>query len=290
MRLAPMGERGLPQHIHALKLSKVHKKPKAVVPKSKIMWTVPYEKYKPIDYEDPGLAKLAEEDKKPLAVTGNRRRRCADVDDVLKAIPASSRHERMSFELRKLGDGYQDKEHTKLVDAGFDVYPASRASDDVPEEHIGAIIFDKATGRPINPRGRTGMSGRGVLGFWGPNHAADPIVTRWDPDYPDGEVLQVVAVHRKDTDEWALPGGLVDAYEPPLAQVLREFNDTSSGGNFGLERTRMEKHVKQLFQDGEEIYRGYVDDARNTDNAWLETTATFPRVARARDPNEPQGG
>lgn len=33
--------------------------------------------------------------------------------------------------------------------------------------------------RPLNPLGRTGLSGRGVLGRWGPNHAADPIVTRW---------------------------------------------------------------------------------------------------------------
>ena len=29
-----------------------------------------------------------------------------------------------------------------------------------------------------NPIGRTGMTGRGLLGRWGPNHAADPIVTR----------------------------------------------------------------------------------------------------------------
>lgn len=33
--------------------------------------------------------------------------------------------------------------------------------------------------RPLNPKGRTGLKGRGVLGKWGPNHAADPIVTRW---------------------------------------------------------------------------------------------------------------
>ena len=30
-----------------------------------------------------------------------------------------------------------------------------------------------------NPVGRTGMVGRGLLGRWGPNHAADPIVTRY---------------------------------------------------------------------------------------------------------------
>ena len=30
-----------------------------------------------------------------------------------------------------------------------------------------------------NPVGRTGMIGRGLLGKWGPNHAADPLVTRY---------------------------------------------------------------------------------------------------------------
>ena len=30
-----------------------------------------------------------------------------------------------------------------------------------------------------NPMGRTGMIGRGLLGRWGPNHAADPVVTRY---------------------------------------------------------------------------------------------------------------
>lgn len=42
----------------------------------------------------------------------------------------------------------------------------------------GAYEIDK-TGCPINPIGRTGLRGRGLLGRWGPNHAADPIVTRW---------------------------------------------------------------------------------------------------------------
>ena len=33
-------------------------------------------------------------------------------------------------------------------------------------------------GYPLNPVGRTGIRGRGNLGRWGPNHAADPVVTR----------------------------------------------------------------------------------------------------------------
>lgn len=35
---------------------------------------------------------------------------------------------------------------------------------------------------PLNPAGRMGIRGRGLLGRWGPNHAADPIVTRWKRD------------------------------------------------------------------------------------------------------------
>lgn len=45
------------------------------------------------------------------------------------------------------------------------------------KSHMGNYeIYD---GRPLNPLGRTGLKGRGILGKWGPNHAADPIVSRW---------------------------------------------------------------------------------------------------------------
>ena len=47
----------------------------------------------------------------------------------------------------------------------------------------GRYSFDEH-GRPLNPRGRTGTCERGLLGKWGPNHAADPIVTRFDPQRP----------------------------------------------------------------------------------------------------------
>ena len=70
--------------------------------------------------------------------------------------------------------------------------------------------FDEATGAPLNPLGRTGLTGRGLLGKWGPNHAADPIVTRF---HPQTGQLQMVAIKRKDTGDWAIPGGMVDAGE-----------------------------------------------------------------------------
>lgn len=31
--------------------------------------------------------------------------------------------------------------------------------------------------------------------------------------------------------------------------------------------------INEFFKKGEEIYKGYVDDPRNTDNAWMETVA-----------------
>ncbi|VEN35030.1 unnamed protein product [Callosobruchus maculatus] len=45
------------------------------------------------------------------------------------------------------------------------------------KSHTGT--YNVVDGRPLNPEGRTGLMGRGILGKWGPNHAADPIVTRW---------------------------------------------------------------------------------------------------------------
>ena len=57
------------------------------------------------------------------------------------------------------------------------------------------------------------MVGRGLLGKWGPNHAADPIVTRWKRDSTGNKVLsdgkpllEFVAIKRRDTGEWAIPG------------------------------------------------------------------------------------
>ena len=43
----------------------------------------------------------------------------------------------------------------------------------------GTQIRLDALGRPLNPRGRTGIQGRGVLGRWGPNHKVYCLFTRF---------------------------------------------------------------------------------------------------------------
>lgn len=45
--------------------------------------------------------------------------------------------------------------------------------------HVGPYTYLMCCAASFrNPTGRTGLTGRGLLGRWGPNHAADPIVTR----------------------------------------------------------------------------------------------------------------
>jgi transient receptor potential cation channel subfamily M protein 2 len=35
-------------------------------------------------------------------------------------------------------------------------------------------------GLPLNPFGRTGITGRGLLNYWGPNHVIEAVFTRFD--------------------------------------------------------------------------------------------------------------
>lgn len=69
---------------------------------------------------------------------------------------------------------------------------------------------------------------------------------------------------------WAIPGGMVDPNEQLSSTLKREFmEETLRNSNVLTERI-----IDEFFNDNStEIYSGYVDDPRNTDNAWMETTA-----------------
>ena len=116
-----------------------------------------------------------------------------------------------------------------------------------------AISFD-AAGVLFNPRGRTGLRGRGLLGKWGPNHAADPIVTRWNPE--ELEQLQMVAIKRKDTGDWAIPGGMVDEGEKVSVTLKREFTEEAGSHLDQRSKARFDELVAQLFTKGELVYCG----------------------------------
>ena len=96
----------------------------------------------------------------------------------------------------------------------------------------------------------------------GPNHAADPIVTR----YKKGK-LQMVLVRRTDgSNKLAFPGGMVDPGDTHSQTLRKEFSE---------EAARPGGAVDRLFSfcSRGKIYRGPVDDWRNTDYAWIETHA-----------------
>ncbi len=125
---------------------------------------------------------------------------------------------------------------------------------------------------PRNPRGRTGLEERGLLGKWGANFAADPIVTRVNEE--TGK-LEMIAIERLDAKQWAIPGGMVDFGEPVSATLSRELAEEALGKEAQpAEVKALEHKFKDMFaSSGHEVYSGYVDDPRNTDNAWMETKA-----------------
>lgn len=163
-----------------------------------------------------------------------------------------------------------------------------------------------ATDLPQNPLGRTGLRGRGKLWRWGPNHSISAVVTRWrrkysplgrplDPLLVEGKrVLEFIIVQRPDTGEMTLPGGNVygktTAYSVMCEQFLKGvFQEEEVEGSLKLDQEDMVNFFAQFARSSSSltftdsrmdmaacgfsasiIYRGYIDDIANTDNAWRE--------------------
>ncbi|MFA5144223.1 MAG: GNAT family N-acetyltransferase [Candidatus Omnitrophota bacterium] len=144
-------------------------------------------------------------------------------------------------------DGYADPEDITKIGRVLTSYEGPVREDDKK--------------RPLNPRGRTGLRGRGVLGKWGANFAVDLIVTYGEP----GRV-QMLSIKRADCGQWAIPGGMMAAENDIVAALSAQ----------------LEKKTGIKIDAGKavELYRGYVDDARNTDNAWIETVVRHIHLTR----------
>jgi ADP-ribose pyrophosphatase len=191
-----------------------------------------------------------------------------------------------------------DKENLKSRITNIHGYPETL-------EEAG-IIFD-GNNLPINPIGRTGLYGTGLLGKNGPNQAADPIFTRWAP--PNTKPfyiainnlkhiltatyqnpvhlmiwelikslfyllphLQMIAIQRQDTRDWAIPGGMVEDGQTVSQTLKNEINEEACNN---MDPNNASKEIDEIFNKnrGILIYRGYADDPRNVDTRWLETTA-----------------
>jgi len=205
------------------------------VPDDKVSWCVPWNEYQPVDFTSESVMKM------PV---------WADVE---------------------------------IRENGTDICPKWNRLDGKINRRSFTGQYEIADGVPRNPVGRTGLMGRGCLGRWGPNHAADPIVTRFKrnqkhevvKDTKGMPIIEFVAIQRRDNGEWAIPGGMVDAAEVVTQTLRREFGEEALNSIEATEaeRKKIDATLDSFFNMGIELYRGYVDDPRNTDNAWMETVA-----------------
>lgn len=198
-----------------------------------------------------------------------------------------------------------------------------------------------SVGVPINPMGRTGIRGKGVLWRWGPNHVIKAVVTRWRRKYTadllptasylyvEGKrVLEFITVPKTEFSEglsevnYGLPGDVLhgesNTYsilckafmtyvleQPESDQALRfdqsdmiqyfaqfssnivAFASSSltslhhSDGALSRSVSRtLHPRISESYATKTDLeqqgfsatllYKGYLDDPRNTDNSWVE--------------------
>ncbi|XP_078514898.1 transient receptor potential cation channel subfamily M member 2-like [Lissotriton helveticus] len=125
--------------------------------------------------------------------------------------------------------------------------------------------YTEKDGLLLNPEGRTGIKGLGSQMWYGPNPCLHPVLTRWKRTengsfvWKDSKkVLEVLAVKREGSERWVLPGGRLRPDEK-LPSTLKDILKEEFWETF-----------EALLENGTEVYKGYLDDPRNTDNAWVE--------------------
>ncbi|XP_061181423.1 transient receptor potential cation channel subfamily M member 1-like [Saccostrea echinata] len=149
---------------------------------------------------------------------------------------------------------------------------------------------------PINPMGRTGMRGRGKLRRWGPNHCVMLVISRWKRFLSTGQnqqnfitvdgkkVLEVAVFQKKESGELSLPSGKEYGGMSLYSAVCRKFlENIFQESDAKLDPNMTEQQMIQFFEQFVEphpgpftgftsgiIYKGYMDDPCNTDNAWRE--------------------
>lgn len=158
----------------------------------------------------------------------------------------------------------QDYQEAIRMRAEVQGFPPNR---NVPLEHLffshEPMRWDQ-DGMPLNPRGPVGLTGRGELGKYGANPAGDAIVFT----IKDGK-LQMLTVNKGD--RLALPGGMQNDGESIERTQAREMVEEALGGP----NEKLTQDFTQRIRNGTEVYAGYGDGYRATDNAWVETTATM---------------
>jgi len=122
------------------------------------------------------------------------------------------------------------------------------------EPRVRAAKSHDAEGRPQNPRGRTGLAGRGLLGLWGANLSVSAIVIRTGPDSGD---LEILLGGKEDLGGLEVPKGFV-LHDENAECAVRRILLAEAGWVSDDSPARI-------------VFDGYTYDSRQTDHAWVES-------------------
>lgn len=151
-------------------------------------------------------------------------------------------------------------------EVGFSSYmPGYYASEDGDGQSDGSE--PAALDNHRNPGGRTGVRGRGELRCLGPNLSVEVVLTRWQDS--EKSVLEYLAIWDDDQRTLALPHGWADAAGQLPATLKRTMGK------------KLYESINAKVPEGTKVFEGYVDDSRNTDNAWVETIVLNIHLSRA---------
>ena len=122
--------------------------------------------------------------------------------------------------------------------------------------NMGTSKYKDDDGRPRNPRGRTGIAGRGLLGRWGANASVAATMVR---THGVSGFIEILFGSKEDRLDLSLPKGFVlpeESHEDAVSRVLER-----------------ESGFRPDASTGVAVFDGYTFDPRQTDHAWVESRA-----------------
>lgn len=141
--------------------------------------------------------------------------------------------------------------------------------------YAGRYTIASDSGRPLCPWGRTGATGRGAFARWGPNHYSTLVLTRKnygqvEKGSEESAAFEFLVI--SNGQGWELPQGPVPPSERHTATAARMFKRDLLTQSCCPSDAAARDLVIRVFDEGIDSYVGCLCDARNTDNAWAETT------------------
>lgn len=192
---------------------------------------------------------------------------------------------------KKQGWAHNDWDELSLADKETIMTSTLPVWDPDNDQVVFMKVFDACyiddLGRPKNPFGRTGISDRGSLGKYGANHAADMIPSYFDPS---DNTFYYLTIRRRDTREVACAGGMID----PGDQAKLAKHATNLVIQTSKNAAAREIVEEAISEEGAAVLQEYladphntiviaagvVDDARNTDVAFMVSTVIMAPMTK----------